>query len=174
MSKKNISKKKSKLPPKSEALAALIVQIFDDIPYPGDDNLVIIQGECDLERQEIFDTFVGKHWKTLSRRTLDYNHQSLFFFTPAAYRFYLPAYLKACVLSYNKAGNIPGSVIVSLTPPEEPGDEMDSFLAKMGGFNADQKAAIFSFLDFFVVEHSEDFPAYNLESVLDRYWLQFK
>ena len=155
-------------------IAAVIDESFRLIPYPGDEALVIIRGEVDLERREILETFKGKHWRTLPLSVLRYNHQSLFFFTPAAYRFYLPAYLRATALSYGRAGNIPGSVVFSLTAPETPGAEMDAFLSTMTGFDAAQRSAITSFLEFMIKAHSEDFPGHELTMVMNSFWREFK
>jgi hypothetical protein len=157
-----------------EELAELIEESFRDIPYPGDSSLVVIRNEFDLERREILEAFAGKHWTTLRLGFLRYHHQSIFFFTPAAYRFYLPAYLLVSVLSYDKAGNIPGSVVFSLTAPEEPGPDMDRFLSRMGGFTTTQKSTIAAFLEFLLAEHSGSFPGNELNLVISRYWVKFK
>jgi hypothetical protein len=155
---------------KARILAAQIEEAFQGIPYPGDNDLVT-QGEgCDPERSEIASAFAGKLWRDLSLPFLRYHHESLFFFSPAAYRFFLPAYLLACVLSYEKAGNITNSVVFSLTLPNGFGAKRDRFLERMNGLSASQKRTITNFLYFFLEEHSGDFPNHELESVLRGYW----
>jgi hypothetical protein len=156
------------------AVAVLIDEAFHDVLYPGDDGLVVIQKEHDPERLEIREGFAGKHWSVLPLSFLRYHHQSLFFFTSAAYRFYLPAYLKASTISYNKAGNIPGSVVFSLTRPQESGPDLDRFLVTMEGFSAAQGKTILAFLHLLLADHSGDFPGNELDSAIDGFWFQFK
>lgn len=150
-----------------EALALQISRSFDNVQYPGDSNLVVMSRKDDEERNEVVKTFSGKHWRDISIDSLRYHYDALFFFTPAAYGFYLPAYLRASVLHYDEAGMIPGSVIFSLTPPEErSGPEMVKFISRVDSLNLAQKRAITSFLRFMLAKYGADFPAYGLKSLI--------
>jgi len=160
--------------PKAEALAAKIAQHFRDVPYPGDACLVALSDRCDPERLEIQSAFEGKSWRDLPLDFLRYHHESLFLFTPAAYQFYLPAYLLACTLSYEAAGNILSSVVFSLTLPVGFGIERTRFLDRMSRFSSSQKKTITAFLRLLRERHSEDFPRKELDAVLRSFWSRFR
>jgi hypothetical protein len=151
-----------------------IRQAFKDSSYPGDSNLVTIKGSYDFERQEIFESFVGKHWEEVSLDTIKFHHEALCFFTPEAYRFYLPAFLLATAGFYYQADNIPGSVVSSLNVSNMPDHERDRFMAIISGFSYRQKKAILSFLKFLQEEYSSDFPGNELDRVIENFWFKFE
>ena len=151
-----------------------IRQAFKDSPYPGDSNLVNIQGSCDLEGQDIFDSFVGKHWEEVSLDTLEFHHEALCFFKPEAYRFYLPAYLLATAKSYYQAGNIPNSVVYGLNVSSMLDDERKTFMATISGFSDRQKKAILSFLRFLQQKYSANYPGNQLDRIIENFWIKFE
>ncbi|MDX1991282.1 MAG: hypothetical protein SF029_02770 [bacterium] len=61
---------------------------FGKMRYPGDDNLV---NGYTGEHEEIAEAFRGKKWQELPVPFLSYHHEAVFFFTPQAYCYYLPA-----------------------------------------------------------------------------------
>ena len=91
---KNLSNQETEL----QALKQLIHSAFAEVPYPGDSNL-----RNSSEGQEPFlleQEFQGKDdWRTLSPDFIDQSPDgfstALSFFSIAAFRFYLPAYLLA-------------------------------------------------------------------------------
>jgi hypothetical protein len=120
---------------------------FADAPRPADDRLVIHGDATSGDDAEIAAAFRGKRWDELPLELLTYHHEALFFMTPEAYRYFLPAYLTACMGGVRRAGNIVSAVISSLTPPRgRAGD--DDFGTRMRGFTAAQRAAIKSVLVF--------------------------
>ncbi|OEU79765.1 MAG: hypothetical protein BA865_12210 [Desulfobacterales bacterium S5133MH4] len=78
--------------------------------------------------------------------------------------------MRATVLEYDQAENIPDSVVFSLTLPDSPGPDMDCFLLTMSGFSQTQKRTITAFLKFLLAYHKDDFPGNELDIVLNRYW----
>jgi len=76
---------------------------FTDTPYPGDDNIAGPNDEGTLEY------FSGKTWKGHSARELRKHSSSLYFLTPDAFRYFLPAYMVAAVEQPDEAD------IISLT-----------------------------------------------------------
>ncbi|MGB3691422.1 MAG: DUF6714 family protein [Spirulinaceae cyanobacterium] len=151
-----------------------IRQAFKDSPYPGDSNLVTIKNSYDFEEQEIFESFVGKHWEEVSLDTLKLHHEALCFFKPEAYRFYLPAYLLATAKSYYQAGNIPGSVVSCLNISNMRGHQRERFIAIMSGFSDQQKKAILSFLRFLQQKYSANYPGNELNRVIGNFWIKFE
>jgi hypothetical protein len=159
-------------PEKKQALADLIAETFGQARYPGGSNLVADQSGKHPDYQEVYDAFRGKHWLDVDLDTLRYHYDDFFLMTSEAYRFYLPAYMRATVLEYDLADNIPGSVVFSLTLPDSPGTDMDWFLSTMSGFSQAQKRTIVEFLRFLIEYHNGDFPEDELAIVLERYWLK--
>jgi hypothetical protein len=151
-----------RMPSKAERqqLARKIRDAFSTNDYPGDDKLVV--GD-DPESLQIRDVFKGKRWEEIPLSVLDYHYSSLSFFSPEAYRYYLPAFLLASVLNYRSAGMVPLSTILSLIAPKKQGKMMmDWFLGRVSGLTPAQKAAIREFLEFMYLEHGSDFPNVRL------------
>ena len=82
--------------PAKETVIAAVVAAFGDTPYPGDPFL---QGSWDgCEPEEEVGPFRGKtDWQILQPDWLDGRGTALSFFSEAAFRFFLPAYLVADV-----------------------------------------------------------------------------
>ena len=80
-----------------DELKEVIRRTFADTTYPGDDALVRSRGD---EPDDVVALFRGKtDWQALSADYVDRagaaSPSALSFFSPAAFRFYLPAYLLA-------------------------------------------------------------------------------
>lgn len=91
---------------------------FSTAPYPGDSN--IVAHNC-LECAEIAATFKGTHWKDWQQRPLELRHQfdAFCLFTPAAYRFYLPAFMSICIEHYDEVeAHVPQPLVFSLGPSD--------------------------------------------------------
>ncbi|MEA5514770.1 DUF6714 family protein [Nodularia sp. UHCC 0506] len=153
-----------------ENLIREIEGAFSTSQYPRDDQLVYDNSGNHLECEEIARDFRGKDWKTIPLETLRYNADSLLFFTPQAYRFYLPAYLLASIQFYREADIITNNVVYSLTAPEEQGFEMKRFLLRVSFFSLTQKSAIRSFLKFLLTKHSGNFPLGDINTAIERFW----
>ena len=164
----------SQIPKKVEVLLQKINESFADTTYPGDSNIVYDNTGYHIECNEVAAAFRGKSWDEVPLDVLRYNHEGLFFFTVQGYRYYLPAYLRATVQFYDEAGNIPGTVIFSLSPPATEEPKMDEFHSKMEGFEPNQKRVIKEFLDFIVEFHGSDFANKLPEIALDRFWRNLK
>lgn len=149
----------------SEELRHLIEVAFAGVGYPGDDRLVYDTSGCCLECKDVAAAFRGKHWKEIPLDVLRYHSSAIFFLTPEAYRFYLPAYLIAGSVNYDEADVIPDSVVFSITPPSDERD-FDDYRRKMEGFTPLQRKALRSFLEFLKKHHAEDFPLGELDKAL--------
>ena len=87
---------------------------FQDVNYPGDKDLVYDQNGQHTECNEIAEVFRGRHWKDLEVSELQSQSAALFFFSQHAYVFFLPAYLRAIILTPEEADTIPGVIVDSL------------------------------------------------------------
>jgi len=138
-------------------VARQVEEAFRDVPYPGDDHLT---DGSSMEALDVADFLRGRDWRDLRLDELVTNHASLFFMTPEAVRFYLPAYLTATLLHYNDADQIPGSVMFLLkTPAASDADAYGRYRARFGNVSPAQRQAIRAFLTWIRDEHAEDFPA---------------
>src|SRR5215208_1868092 len=79
------------------ALVERIKQVFADVPYPGDDNIISTPEHvavCD-ECSGLRDALVGRRWPELvdDDDASGYVSHAMSFFSPAGWHYYLPAYL---------------------------------------------------------------------------------
>jgi hypothetical protein len=79
-----------------EQLRLDIVQAFAQTPYPGDDALVLGDASYDPEYREVAAAFRRKQWRQLSPAFVHQHRDVLPLLSPAAFRYFLPAYLLAC------------------------------------------------------------------------------
>lgn len=133
----------------SQELIQKIEEAFEEISYPGDDNI----GMSDT------DDFIGqKEWQSVPLELLLRNQTKIVVLTPSAYIFYLPAYMCA-VLRYPEAEQFLDSIIFSLIPSKGYNPVSISQEA-LSLFNEVQKSVIIEFLE----KHNVLFPqsSYNL------------
>lgn len=146
----------------SERVAALVREIegaFANVEYPGDEKLVYDTSGKHLECVEVADALRGKNWRELSVEELRYSPSNLHFMTPEAVHYYLPAYLRASMLSYDEAGAVPETLLWILkSPPATRTDDQRAFASFADRLTPRQKAVIRSFLEFLRDEHGADFP----------------
>ncbi len=103
----------------AKVLLIHIQEHFSEVPYPGDDHIVIDDTGTHLECEDIKHKLIDHHWHELSFETLDQLHSALFFLSPGGYRFYLPAFMFYSVADFYRADVIPDEVIQTLTLPNE-------------------------------------------------------
>ena len=100
------------------------------------------------------------------------NRDSLCFFSPAAYRFCLPAYLLATLADPVEAVSTLDSVVHRPTGPLDiPSPERDAFLEQVEGFTGEQTRAIVLFLEFLRDECHDLFTFDEPARALHSYWL---
>jgi hypothetical protein len=127
-------------------LAEQIERAFADVPYPGDDRLV--ENPADLESSNLRDRFKGKHWSTLSFKTLMDERSGLPLLTPEAFRFFIPAYLHVSVVRPDEVDVIPENLVSDLTPPLQEGESAERFRTVVSGFTPEQMQVIRAFMRY--------------------------
>jgi hypothetical protein len=152
-----------------ENLIQAIREAFSMAAYPGDDLLVYDTSGAHLECIQVAEAFRGRHWPDVSVDQLLNQPDSLFFFTPEAYRYYLPAFMIAAVQSYVDMDIVVINLVHTLIPPAE-GQDRNRFEARMQGLNARQRSAVRQFLEFLISAHGQDFPRNDLQLALETYW----
>jgi hypothetical protein len=123
-----------------------------EIGYPADG--------LHLERDAVAQFFAGKDWRDVSWvELLKYDGDRsacLSFMSPAAYRYYLPSYMLVALDHYLESDVSADSAWWSLSPPTDP--MLEQYWAdRVAGFSRLQKDAIFSFLEFMLHEHGNDY-----------------
>lgn len=103
----------------AQTLIKQINEQFGRMGYPGDDKIVIDAMSSQLQCPEIISALKGRHWRDLSRGTLDQLKSALFFLSPEGYRFYLPAFMIYSIEDFYAADVIPDNVIQTLTFPQK-------------------------------------------------------
>jgi hypothetical protein len=73
-------------------LVARIKRVFADVPRP-DARITSLRPEEDFESEQITREFEGVHWSGLTTEILQRQSAAMAFFSPDAFRFFLPGYL---------------------------------------------------------------------------------
>jgi hypothetical protein len=169
--------------PTVENIKTQIRDAFADTPYPGDDGLVRSAGD---EPDEVVELFRGRRdWRVLSPEFVDRagaaSPSALSFFSAAAFRFYLPAYLIADLegklvytdpLFYLYHGldqstrsqevNVPGTGLTTWWEVQQ-----DHF----AGFTSREAAAIVAYLRWRAAGQEPEFSRRSVSEALESYWL---
>ena len=122
---------------------------FRGMKYPGDNHIVRESNVLIDDRETTLKSFKGKHWQEVSLDTLIKNRDHLPWFTPNAYRFYLPAFLIASILYYEKVDVLKNNTLYSLTPVESDDPLYNRFIEEVIGFDPAQKNVIRQFLKLY-------------------------
>ncbi|BCM89691.1 hypothetical protein IAD21_01538 [Abditibacteriota bacterium] len=134
------------------ALKAAIWAAFDDVSYPGDDNIGILGGRDDAKR--VTEWYRGVDWRSLTPDTIW--SFGLSWMTPEAFHYYLPAYLLAPI---DDGADAYEFTLNSLTPPfactDYPQNYKDHFQNIVDIMTLPQKRAI------------QDFLLFNLEEAIE-------
>ena len=111
----------------AQEVLKIIEEAWRDIPYPGDDRLILRpkqpKGACRDEHDYVAEFFAGKHWKDATMQAVlrDYEgppYACLSFMSSEAYRFYLPAFMVMAVTQYNPGDMMCQAALYSLVPPQ--------------------------------------------------------
>ena len=127
-----------------QTLLAKIIASFQDVPYPGDDHLLLPTEVS--ESPEVRKEFTGKTWREISPGigkdgVMHYAPDALDWLSPEAFRYYLPAYLIVCVEDIKRADVIPEILITRLSPLK---GQADANLSNVAERRFEQISATFS------------------------------
>jgi hypothetical protein len=154
----------------SEILVSKIEEAFESGAYPGDDN--IVEKTVNVP-EEIQAAFEGKSWKEISIATTYRFRLDLPSFTPAAFRYYLPAFLIASLRSDPETddiwyGEVEEYTFYNLIPLVETSPFRERFVDRMQGFNQKQKEAIKEFIRIFTRQNPYDREHYGRR--IEEFW----
>jgi len=129
-------------------LEASIAAAFRDVPHPGDHALVSGDVSYDPEYREVARDFSGMAWPGISAAFVREHADALALLSPAAFRYFLPAYLLACLATGAELDTAPLNVLGSLTPPEDADPEASEFFAsRVVAFTRAEARAICAYLE---------------------------
>jgi hypothetical protein len=154
-------------------LESQVKEAFQDAEYPGEDQLIGDSSDLiahDGESNEIRDAFAQKRWNEITRDHLLYLPQTVSFFSPKAFVYYLPALLLATLDFDEETAYFRESFIRRLTRDE---GNRQLFLQIVAALTAEQKRVVAEYLKFVTQEAYGGHPVGEAQIALERYWNQF-
>lgn len=143
-----------------------INKAFGKLRCPPDDLLV--RGD-DIESVEIKNAFKGKHWEEIdSKFLLNEYRESLLFFSPMAFRFYLPAYMIVVLQKFDQADIITHLLVNALTV-----SDFYSNRSVFEIFSDDQKRVVARFLIYLSSAYADNYLHNEPIKALECYWANF-
>lgn len=157
--------------PAAQSLIARICSAFAETPYPGDDRL------CDSrqgdEPAEYALEFRGLDWRTLHPEFLAYHYPSLSFFPDEAFRYFLPAFLRADLMAPELEGTASGAeptfhLTHGLVASKSTAGERERAVRRLSRFTPPERAAIVAYLEH--VAHEPESMRADIEEALQGFW----
>jgi len=144
-----------------------IMETFAGVEYPGDDNIVYDNSGYDLECNEVKAIFRGKKWQDLGLLTLRRNRESVFFFTPESYHFYLPSFLISILDDHDEADAITDTVLYSLTTRGRSDEDKNIVLKRLALFTREEKDVIILFIKWLKDEYADYHSKDDLDDIAE-------
>lgn len=140
------------------AFADLTPPAPDETPEPG----------CNMEAEEIRAFFRGRHWRDIPSSEIPWEGSFLYHLSPGAFRFYLPAFMRAVIEDYPRLDTLPIDLVSVLTPGT---DRSASWVRTLDLFSASQTRAVQRFLEYIRDRHrDEQMLPFFAEMALEKYW----
>jgi hypothetical protein len=159
----------------ASAKSHLIRQIdeaFAQVDYPGDGNIVYDQSGRHMECEQVAASFRKKNWRDLSLEFLRENADALFFFSPIAFAYFLPAFLEITLRDFDHADMLPNNIVVSLSPSLS-NYSPEQFSARIAHLTVPQRKAVAAFLEYLATERADYFPLGDPKCALDEFWSRY-
>lgn len=138
---------------------------FRTVPYPGGERIVYDNSGTHPDCNAVKAIFVATHWHDISPQAVIRYPEALSAFTPESFRFFLPAFLLACIEHYDEADVLPGNLISGFQTRRDPHDQ-GRLQARLDALSPDQRRAVARVIEFLQREHGEDFLTGSLEAAL--------
>ena len=129
------------------------------MPYPKNDD-IILEGVQDYE--ETMEFLGGKHWRDISASDLVFNSEYIAYTEPVGFRFFLPAWLLACIQEDVDTDVLPEEMVWRLTI-REPGQSADLKHARLLMLDSRQRLAVRHVLEYM----KEGYPRCNAVDTKD-------
>lgn len=145
-------------------LRKIIHDAFAGTRPPDTSEIVPKHEYVHLECDEIREAFHGKAWDELSLPFLTYHREAVFFFTPRAWSYYLPAYMQAIITDYDGTDTMVNGLLATLAASRDADDEARR-RARIAALNGRQRAALGKFIDWVASEHSDDLEEEDRQAI---------
>ena len=154
------------------SLKRVLEDAFKNIVFPGDDKLLAPDSFDDNDIVDFKqDTFWKTDWRLIPEEVIDLNHQSLPFFSPEAYRFYLPAYLRRAIDTLFVADiNVLEFTLYNLVPDKTSSRILKRFERRKQALDDRQKQVVIRFLEFVKKWCDDDTLSRVADEGLKEYW----
>jgi hypothetical protein len=116
---------------------------FQDVPYPGDDNIGSSKTWYEAVDHETW--LKGKRWQDLDLRDIQGHGGSLYFLSREAVPYYLPAFLLACLEP--EPDRTKESLLGALTRPTDDPRRDALFMERIGNLTPAQRAVVRRYLE---------------------------
>lgn len=146
-------------------LKAEIESAFAAVPYPGDADDALVEHFCPecLETAARFRGLKWQDWKDKPLELFSRGRESLSWFTPAAFHYYLPLYMVQSLVDYMYA-DIATEAIVSIWTPSPEMTEHTQKRCRL--MSAREIRAVISFLEFLKEKRADDFPGSMMDEAI--------
>lgn len=146
------------------SIAQQIHTEFGDLEPPGDDAL--LHPDC-MDDGDIVDFYGNPRWQDLSSEKIVANYAAPSFFSPLAFRYYLPAFL-VWTLENPDSPEVAGESIIHALDPGTPNEHLHEFrYSKFQSLTDNQFTVVRNFLIYFSAHNDLGEPA---ASALMNYW----
>jgi hypothetical protein len=157
--------------PEADALWRQIEAAFEHTPHPGDDQITAEAGFTDFEFALIAVELRGLTWQNVHPELTERLHMALSFFTDAAFRYFLPAFLRTDIYGYypiadpvfHLAREFVGEAFSDT-------DQRNYYSAQFASFTLPERKAIAAYLQY-RAKDDEEFNRDTILAALDTYWL---
>jgi hypothetical protein len=159
----------AQLDPDSEqaALVRAIADAFAEVEYPGDVHL--IENPRHPEYEELTEFFRGTTWRSHSAAKLRWHSRALSLFTPAAWHYFLPAFVIAD-LEDPLATDVLGGTVRTQFAPTSRQHDFRFASPRMSRLTAEQRKALAGYFRY-CLRHC-DFPGTRAEFLTAIYELE--
>ena len=121
-------------------------------PPQGSDVIVYHPDGADYV-EEVIKDFSGKLWRELPPETLFKHRLNVTFMTDAAFRYYLPAFMRAIALYEEKVDLLPDIVVSRLDSESWAYYWPDDFQNFVNGFEKRERILVAEFLELYLRDH---------------------
>ena len=142
-----------------------IYTAFAGTSTPHSSDVVYDNSGDHLECEEVRGAFEGRAWHEIPLPELTFHAQALFFFTPTAWAYYLPAYLLAVIEGYSQSDSILGAIVSSLLTSQDP--SLQSIrVARVAALTHAQREAAKAFFEWVRAYHPDDVDEDELTDII--------
>jgi len=134
--------------------------------------------KSNIESGYVLNFFNGKRWNDVTLKQLTQHYEGdpsacLLFMSPEAFRYYLPLFLRICLIDYESADVIYDTTLWRLVPSKNNLSRKE-FDELYSGYDLEKKSLIARILQHLAQAHIDDYGEKNDAQIsLDEYWNEY-